>query len=299
MNCQVSIIIVNYNSEKFIRACIDSIYKWVKGIDYEIIVVDNASASVSRSFIKQKYPKVKLLVNDENKGFGAANNIGAKQASGDYLFFLNPDTILLDNALLKFHQFLQAKPSSIASCGGNLINKNRELTTSFGNFPSLLQEFGDMGFRKFFQKYYDQHLRIGKTCNHLTAPTQVPYITGADIFIKKAAFIDIAGFDESFFLYYEETDLYYRLNKAGYSSYVLSDVKIIHLEGPALFDGVKLNLEKWAFWEKSKYYYFRKHKGLFIAKIIKAIQLGSLIIHYFFGSSKYPLFKTLKITWNA
>jgi hypothetical protein len=299
LNIQVSIIIVNYKSERYLGACIDSIYGHVEGISYEIIVVDNDSSVDLHNFIAQKYPNVKLVLNSKNLGFGAANNKGAMIAAGDYLFFLNPDTILLDNAILKFYQFLKEGLPNTASCGGNLINSNNEPTTSYGNFPSFFQELGDMGLRRFFKKHYEKHLRIGKNCSQLTTPTQVPYIVGADIFITKKIFKDICGFDETFFLYYEETDLYYRLNKAGYTSYILPDVKIIHMEGTALFYEGKLNLEKWAVWEKSKYYYFRKHKGRWIAVTIKIMQLISLVIHYFFGSSIYPLRKTMKITCNA
>lgn len=299
MNPQVSIIIVNYNSQQYLGDCIDSIYTYVSDVSYEIIVVDNASESGSVQFIKQKYPGVKLFVNSENKGFGAANNIGSRHASGDYLFFLNPDTILLDNALLRFYQFIEEEMPAAVSCGGNLITRNGDPTTSYGNFPSVLQEFGDMGFRKFFKKYYDEYLSIGKTCKSLTVPALVSYIVGADIFIKKNIFQEVGGFDEAFFLYYEETDLYFRLHSAGYKSYVLPQVKIIHLEGSSLLGNGKLNIEKWAIWEKSKYHYFRKHKGKIVAGIVKVMQLKSLVLHSFFGSTKYPLRKALRITWKA
>lgn len=299
MKPQVSIIIVNFNSEQYLGACIDSIYALVSGINYEIIVVDNASSPASVQFIKQKYPDVKRIENHKNKGFGAANNIGAHHASGDYLFFLNPDTVLTDNAVLKFYQFLKKEIPDAASCGGNLVNRNGEPTTSYGNFPTVFQEWGDMGFRRFYKKYYNKHLQLGKTCQDITVPRKVPYIVGADIFIRKNIFLQTGGFDEKFFLYYEEADLYYRLHCAGYKSYVLPEVKIIHLEGPALMNHGKLRLEKWAVWEKSKYYYFRKHKGRITTLFVKELQLISLILHYFFGSTKYPLGKTLKITWKA
>ncbi len=299
MNPKVSIIIVNYNSQQTIGRCIDSVYKYVSGIKYEIIVVDNASAPASVRFIKKNYPDVILLENSENKGFGTANNRGTKHASGDYLFFLNPDTVLLNNAVLGFYNFLEKEKPEAVSCGGNLVKQDGSPTVAYGNFPTVFQEWSLMGFHRFYQKHYDEHLRIGKTCSNLTIPQKVPFIVGADIFIKKDIFWKIGGFDENFFLYYEETDLFYRLHRKGYHSYILPQVKIIHLEGPSLLKNGKLNLEKWAFWEESKYYYFRKNRGLFAMLFVKKLQIFSLILHRFFGAKAYPLRKALKITWNA
>lgn len=299
MKSKVSIIIVNYNSEQTIGRCIDALYSHVSGIAYEIIVVDNASAPASVRFIKENYPDVKLLENRENKGFGAANNLGARHASGDYLFCLNPDALLLDNAVLLFYRFLEEEKPDAACCGGNLVKETGEPTTAYGNFPSVFQEWSDMGFRRFYPKYYDKHLRLGKTCRRMTTPERVPYIIGADIFIRKDIFQELGGFDENFFLYYEETDLCYRLSRKGYHSYILPQVKIIHLEGPAMLKNGELNYGKWTFWEKSKYYYFRKNKGRFAAWIVKGIQLFSLLLHRFFGAKAYQLRKAVKITWKA
>lgn len=298
LNPKVSIIIVNYNSEQFLFACLNSLFTKVQNIAYEVIVVDNASLPKSVQFIRHNYPDVQLIINNKNLGFAAANNRGAKEAKGEYLFFLNPDTVLLDNAVLRFYQFLEEQPN-ISACGGNLVLADGTPTVSYGNFPSLLQEFGGMGFRRFFNRYYERHLSLGKKAEDLSEPTNVSYIVGADIFIRKKDFYEISGFDENFFLYYEETDLFYRLHKKGFVSYILPEVKIIHLEGPALISDNKLNLEKWDFWERSKYHYFRKNKGLGVSLLVKKMGLVSLIFHYFFGQMKYPLKKSFGITWKA
>ena len=165
--------------------------------------------------------------------------------------------------------------------------------------PSLFQEWSDIGFRRFYPDYYDKHLRLGKTCNTETKPFRVPFITGADIFIRKDVFQKLRGFDEHFFLYYEETDLFYRLYQSGYTSYILPDVKIIHLEGPSMLKNSELNYDKWTFWEKSKYYYFRKNKGWITALFVKGLQISSLLLHRLFGAKAYRLRKAVKITWKA
>ena len=299
MSTEVSVIIVNYNSEQVLVPCIESVKDNASKVQYEIIVVDNASDTRSVQFLRQKFPDVKFIINKKNLGFGAANNKGAEAAQGSYLFFLNPDTLLLDNALLRFYHFLEKEKPEAVSCGGNLVTPDGAATTSYGNFPSVLQEIGDMGFRRFFPAYYNKHLKIGKTVKRLSSPVRVPYIVGADIFVKKKAFLEVGGFDEAFFLFYEETDLFSRFHKKGYISYILPEVKIVHLEGPPLMSNGKLNPEKWAIWEKSKYYYFKKHQGSLIAIFVKILQVISLVFHSFFGRTKYPLGKTLRITWRA
>jgi len=296
---KVSIIIVNYNSHPTIGRCLDAIHQYVSGVTCEIIVVDNASSAESVRFIRENYPDARLIINNENKGFGAANNIGASQASGDYLFFLNPDAILLDNAVLRFYRFLEEEMPAAAGCGGNLIKEDKGPVTSYGNFPSLLQEMGYIGFYRFFPGYYEEKLRLGKTCKNEKEPFQVPFITGADIFIRKKVFQELGGFDEKFFLYYEETDLFYRLQKAGYVSYILPDVKIIHLEGTSLLKKGTFNDNTWAIWEKSRYYYFRKHKGWIVAGLVKFLQLLSFVLQWIFGNRTFRLGKVLKITWKA
>lgn len=299
MSIEISIIIVNYNSEKVLVPCIESVVDHVSEVHYEIIVVDNASEPDSVQLLRQRYPDVKFIINKKNLGFGAANNKGAEAAAGDYLFFLNPDTLLLDNALLGFYRFLERQKPAVVSCGGNLVTPKGAATTSYGNFPSLLQEFGDMGFRRFFMGYYNRHLKIGKTVKGLLHPIRVPYVVGADIFVRKKAFQEVGGFDETFFLYYEETDLFYRFHQKGYVSYLLPEVKILHLEGPSLMHEGRLDLNKWAIWEKSKYRYFRKHHGVLTVLLVKKLQLISLVFHYFFGRTKFPLVKAFGITWKA
>ena len=298
MKKKVSVIIVNFNSESTIGNCLQSIYRHTAGADYEIIVVDNASEQASIKYIKDHFPGIKLIQNNKNKGFGTANNIGAGYASGEYLFFLNPDTLLQDNAIERFIRFMEKEQPDAASCGGCLITKDGDPTTSWGNFPSFLQELGSTGFSRFFRWHYEK-IRLGKACENEKHPFQVPFITGADIFIRKKIFHELGGFDESFFLYYEETDLFYRLHKAGYKSYILPDVKIVHLEGTTLLKEETFNYKTWSFWEKSRYYYFRKHRGAVVAGMVKTMQTFSFVIQKITGNRTFQLKKVLKITWRA
>jgi GT2 family glycosyltransferase len=298
MNIKVSVIIVNYNCEEHTCNCISSIYKNITDPYYEIIVVDNASSITSINTISEQFPEIKLILNQENKGFGTANNIGARHALGKYLFFLNPDTLLLNDSISQFYQFLENTTSDVACCGGNLVTAEQVPTTSHGNFPSVLQQFSDIGFRTLYKKFYAERLTMGKPCDFKDI-RQIDYLVGAAFFIKKQLFDMIGGFDEAFFMYYEETDLFFRLNKAGYKAYILPYVKIIHLEGVTEKSNEAFNYEKWAMMEKSRYYYFTKNRGRFSSLCVRFVQMLSLTLLYCFGSTKVNLRRAIRITLSA
>jgi GT2 family glycosyltransferase len=298
MKTGVSIIIVNYNCAEHTCNCIASIYKYCLGTSFEIIVVDNASAGDFVNVITERFPDVKLIVNGKNLGFGVANNIGVRVALGKYLFFLNPDTILLSNAVSEFYSFLENSGAEVGCCGCNLVTLDGKPNTSFGNFPSVLQQFSDIGFRSLYKRYYNEKLTMAKRCD-FNEVIIVDYLVGAAVFIKKQIFEAIGGFDEGFFMYYEETDLFFRLNKAGYKSYILPKIKIIHLEGITTESEAAFNYERWVMMEKSRYYYFTKNKGVFTSICVRLVQLLSLTLLYCFGKTPVNLKKAIWITLKA
>ena len=298
MDVLVSIIIVNYNCEGHTCNCIDSIYKYTKDVSFEIIVVDNASNVYSVDTIAKRFPDVKIIVNKENRGFGAANNIGVHNALGKYLFFLNPDTILLSDAVGVFLDFLEKANQDVACCGGNLVRVDGLPNKSYGNFPSVLQQFSDIGFRKLYKKLHSEKLAMGKVCDFTDIRT-VDYLVGAAFFINKLVFERIGGFDEAFFMYYEETDLFFRLNKAGYKSFLLPSVKIIHLEGVTVESREPFNYIMWEMMEKSRYYFFTKNRGWFAAFCVKLIQMLSITLLYCFGKTPVNFRRAILITLKA
>lgn len=230
----VSIIIVNYNTKELTINCLKSIYENTKGISFEVIVSDNGSTDGSIEQIKQAFPQVILLENNENLGFGAANNKGLEIAKGKYIFYLNSDTILLNNAVKILFDFWENSDnnSEIGALGTNLINKDREIIHSYGYFPTTLQLIRDrirrplaMTARMILKKY-----RVPKRNNLFFNAMfgDVDYITGADLFVKndKNAF-----FDERYFMYTEEVDLQYKLKEKGLRRIIIDGPLIIHLEG--------------------------------------------------------------------
>lgn len=262
-------IIVNYNTKTLTIDAIDSIVEKTEGVSYEIIVVDNNSNDGSKSALIKKYGnKIKLICNEKNIGFGRANNIAIKSANGKYIFLLNSDTLLINNAIKIFYDYMD-KHTNIGVCGGSLYNLDMTQQISYGHFPSLRQVFfEEYQFSKLFSKYFNKNLSVG--CIVDSDNTQiVDYVSGADMFIRKSIIDSIGGFDEDFFLYYEETELNYRINKLGYKSVILPDAKIIHLCGKSYEKEIKLS--KFEIQQNSKFLFFKKAYGIKYTKLLKVL----------------------------
>lgn len=234
---QVSIIIVNYNTKILLLNCLHSILEQTKSIDYEIIVSDNGSTDGSIEMLRSNFPNVILIENNENIGFGCANNRGLAIARGEYIFYLNSDTILLNNAVKIFYDFFELhKNENIGALGANLLDENQNIIHSFGKFPSfkgltgiVLRDILSQS-AKFILHILNkdrEHFRISKK-NDTYYVGEVGYITGADLFVKND---DFAKFDEKFILYYEETDLQKKLEKNLLKRILIEGPQIIHLEG--------------------------------------------------------------------
>lgn len=223
----ISIIIVNYNTPELVVDCIQSITENTKDIEFEIIVVDNHSSPSDETIIKNQCPDVKYIYLENNFGFGFANNRGSEIANGDYLFFLNSDTIIIDNSIFELYSYLCQQPN-IGVCGGNLFDKDMKPTSSCTRlFPGLKYQLSLLTGNIFLKFKYGKNLSF----NYSDEAIMVARVSGADMMIKSSLFNEIGRFDEDYFMYSEETDLMYRLGVAGYPSVCINKSKIIHLEG--------------------------------------------------------------------
>lgn len=231
---QVSIIIVHYDCVPALRRCLASIQQHISLTDREIFVLDNASLSSDLfKTLQQEFPWVQFHAMAQNLGFGNANNEALRWAKGRFLFFLNPDTLLQSDACEAFVQWLDDPAhASYAACGGQLLDEVGKPATSGGNFPGLFHSFSSIGFFTFYSRYFYQHLATGVT-NMGTVPRDINYVSGANLFVRRAVFEKVGGFDPDFFLYFEETELAWRMRKAGWKMAVLPSVKIVHEEGTA------------------------------------------------------------------
>ncbi|MXV51725.1 glycosyltransferase [Pedobacter sp. HMF7647] len=297
----ISIIYVNYNSSDLLIQSAESLFEKCKTNNYEVIIVDNSSGVPDKANLmvwlsKHNDKTIRLIQNESNYGFGRANNTGSQNAKGRYLFFLNPDTIVLNDVLWLFRNFLENSEVSVAACGGSLLKADLTPNDSYGNFPGLLQEIGQVGLgvKFLFRKYYADKVVIAKPVS-LSTPMRVPYIVGADIFIKKDVFLSVGGFDETYFMYYEETDLFKKLACKGMDSFVLPDAKIIHLEGSGVRPEASFNYWKFEQLLKSKLNYHAKWNGFVKLWLIKAIIPLQIFIQYLKGNMGQSLSKPFKI----
>ena len=236
----VSIIIVNYHSAGMVIDCINSIYDKTQSVSYEIIVVDNASNDGSVERLAEAFgDRIKLIASPENLGFGKANNLGATQASGKYLFLLNPDTVLINDAIGILHDFLEENPR-VGVAGGNLYSPEMAPTPSFCRvFDDLALERKRASWGKLLGDRILNKLHLRKNApmtefNHTEAPEKVAYIFGADMMLPRALFEQVKGFDPDFFMYGEEEELTWRITEQGYDVISVPQAKIIHLEGATL-----------------------------------------------------------------
>jgi GT2 family glycosyltransferase len=222
----VSILVVSYNTSELTRGTLRSVFDHTRDIDFEVIVIDNASHDGSVSDIRDEFPQVNLLALPENIGFGRANNVGIEAARGRNIFLLNPDTVLHDNSVKTLSDWLDEHPEC-GVCGGNLVDGRGRPVHSFRRvLPGMASAWNELlGGLPFL-------VRFGRNreFNHTSRPLEVGYITGADMMVRAEALGRTGGFDPDFFLYFEETELTSRIRRAGYGVVNIPWVVITHLE---------------------------------------------------------------------
>ena len=230
----ISVIIVNYNVKELLEQCVKSIFSASSNLKVEVIVVDNNSFDGSVEFLKQKFPgnaQLKIIESPINLGFAKANNLGAKEAKGEYLLILNPDTILQEDTLERSLEFYKAN-KEIGALTCKLILPNGKLDLACRrSFPTpSVAVYRILGLSrifpksKLFGKYNLTYLDENDTY-------EVDAIVGAYMLIKKDIYEKVKGFDEDYFMYGEDLDLCFRIKKAGYKIYYYPETSIIHYKG--------------------------------------------------------------------
>ena len=268
---QLSVVIVNWNTRELLRACLESVRQHTGGITYEIIVVDNASHDGSPAMVRQQFPDVRLIENTENLGFAAANNQAIRMARGNAVILLNSDTELVENSLRILHDFLFSR-DSIGAVGGRLIYPGGAPQWSYGFAPSL----GRMlwitlsGFLRI-----QRGRKPGAVIPQADEPAHpVEYIVGADLMIKRAVLDQVGLLDETFFAYFEETDLCRRIRAAGSEVWFTPETSIVHRVGSSF--GPE-SLPRLRIYYTSLFRYLNKHRGGYA--LAKAYLLAKFGIH--------------------
>lgn len=224
----LSIIILNYNVYLDVLKCIESVKTTIESNEYEIIVIDNNSSNRDIENLPKIYPKVKLICLNKNYGFGYANNIGMKHASGEYILLVNPDILFTNDTINKLIDYLRDNPN-VGVVAPVQIKPNEGIEYYYTFFPSLysrfMQEFrlymtAPIMKSRFFD-FWDKNISYGK-------PFKVDWAMGSCMLTRKKIFDKTGGFDEAFFLYEEETEWQYRMKQLGYNSYIIPEAKVLH-----------------------------------------------------------------------
>lgn len=297
---KVSVIIVNYNVKYFLEVCLHSTLRALEGISGEIFVVDNHSKDGSVELVKTHFPSVHLIENKENVGFGRANNQAVAKASGAYILFLNPDTVLPENFFRKTLAYMDAHPET-GGIGPRLIDgKGKFAPDAKKSFPSLsVALFKGTGINKlfpkspYFNKYYAVH--IGE---HETAV--VDALSGCCMMMRRSAIEKAGGaFDEDYFMYFEDGDLCYRIRKAGFVNVYYPEVTVIHYKGESTkkttLSYVKIFNEAFAIFAKK--HYSKQYAQAFLLFINIGVVLRAVIsaIKTLLKVLKMPLFDAIII----
>ena len=245
---KLSIVIVSYNVCRFVAQCLDSVQRASGGIDAEVFVVDNASADDTVSYIGRHYPWVRLIANDDNLGFSRANNMAIRQAQGEYILLLNPDTIVAGSTLRECVGFMDAHPQAgglgvrMHNADGSLAPESRRAIPS--PWVSCLKMLG------FTKRYYMSHLSWDE-------PGRIEVVSGAFFMLRRKALDQVGLLDEDFFMYGEDIDLSYRLLKGGWENwYHPSD--IVHFKGEST---QKSSFRYVHVFYQAMLIFFRKHYG--------------------------------------
>ena len=252
---KLSIVIVSYNVKYFIEQCLRSVQCAVDGIDAEVIVVDNASSDGSNEYIPPRFPNVKWIACKDNGGFSHGNNVGFSHAKGEYLLMLNPDTIVTREAILRSIEFMDAHPDS-GAVGVKMINKDgtfamesrRGIVTPWVALCKATGLCRRYPKSRLFGHYYMSYLNTEEV-------NPIEMVSGAFMMLRGDTLKRIGTLDEQFFMYWEDSDLSYRILKSGEKNYYLP-YTIFHYKGES---SVK-SLLRYRYWlYSSLQIFFKKH----------------------------------------
>lgn len=287
----LSIIIVNYNVKEFLQNLLNSIDKASSNISKEIIVIDNASDDGSVEVIKEKFPSIKLIKNKINVGFGRANNQGLEIAKGKFILFINPDCIVSEDTFDKMVSFFDSHPEcGLAGC--KILNSDGTLQlacrrsfpgpwTSFTKVTGLSNLFSKS---RIFARYNLTFLDENKTY-------EVDAVSGSFMMVRKEVYGKVGGFDEQFFMYGEDLDLCYRIQKSGFKVFYVHTTQIIHYKGEST---KRSNLDETKLFYDAMHIFVKKHLSSFpVVEIILRTAIGFRKLFAFLGKRKLSLYTAL------
>ncbi|MCB0193226.1 MAG: glycosyltransferase family 2 protein [Anaerolineae bacterium] len=260
----LSIIIVSWNTRDLLLQCLESVYQESQTFPHlqiETWVVDNASTDDSVLQVKNKYPWVKLILNQDNVGFAGGNNQAIQQSTGRHVLLLNPDTVIKRDGLRSLVDFMDSHPQAGAA-GSMLLNPDETLQTSCYPAPTLSREFWRLFHLDAIRPYGVYHMSNWDTNKH----REVDVVQGASLILRKEALDQVGLLDDTYFMYTEEVDLCYRLQKKGWLLYWVPQSKVIHYGGQST---QQVATKMFLCLYESKLIFIRKHHGWLAAQAYK------------------------------
>ena len=271
----VCISIVNYNTEKLLKGCLQSIIsrKWRNNI--KINVLDNASSDGSTKMLKEEFPSVNLIENKINAGFGAGHNILFKNAKTDYFLVLNSDTLIQNNSIDNMVDFMEENPGcGIASC--KILGFDGKLQPNAGDLPfgiSLISWLFNLEIVGIKDSFHRNEPSFYETAH------EVGWVSGNFMMIKDRLIREIGYFDEDYFMYFEDTELCYRVKQGGFKIMINPKTSIKHLSGGSLDDP---NFKQWSGEYKGLVHFYFKYFGIFAGVGVKFLSYLSILLRIIF-----------------
>ncbi len=274
---QISVSIVSYNTRDLLRACLRSLEERRGEIEFEVFVVDNGSRDGSVQMVRDEFPDVEIIESGGNIGYGRANNLALARARGDYFWILNSDTEIWPGTMARMAQFLAENPAC-GAVASRLILPDGSTQPSCARDPNLLDYAWE-------QTYFAQLPVLKHFCGGYTyggdfydATQPIAQAAGASILARTEVLREIGGFDERYFMYFEDTDLCVRLRGAGWSLFYLHDAPITHQLGASSEGEWRSRARMVSALNASRYLFFRAHHGALQAEMLRWIcVLGALL----------------------
>lgn len=277
----VSFIIVNFNTKALTAQAVASIYKYASNLKFEIFLIDNNSTDGSAAYLKKKFPKLNLIENNQNVGFGRANNQGMEKAVGEYLFIFNSDAYLIDDSL----KTLIARAREIKNLGAIsplILNVDKTIQQSGGFFPTLTKVFwwmafiDDLPFGLMLNPYHIDH------DSFYANERELDWLTGAALIIPKSVYNKVGGFDENIFMYGEDIEICQRIKKAGFKIYFSPVSRLVHI-GQGSSQKVSKNAILGEY--KGLIYLYKKNRSWASLQILRLLlKMGALLRIIVFGA---------------
>jgi GT2 family glycosyltransferase len=279
----LSILIINWNSAHYLKPCLSSVFRETKGIEYEVIVVDNASYDGSADIVKNEFPQVKFVQSDENLGFIRGNNLAFRYATGKTILLLNADTEVISGALTTLYSSLQAIPDAGVISGRLLASDGTVQLNCVQPFPTIWNQFLDSDFlRRLFPK--SSLWGMTPLLERPAEPVVVEVVCGACLMIKRDLFQQVGLLSDDYLMYGDDHDLCYKVKKAGYKVYHSGQAEVIHYGGKSTESWKEALADTWIKDSANKFmvktrgrWYGRMHKATMALQAVSRLAIISCV----------------------